>query len=155
MKQLFGLRETNMYEMISDTARKEKSMYIHIFYDLGFCSPELVVGGQRQISAPEHEILDILEMLREEPVYRISLHEQGHVNTDCYDMLENFAPDLKKHYESIDELPKWVQDRIAVLMLLDHTQRNEEIKGIGRRINKNIFWVFKGENDGDDPRKEG
>jgi hypothetical protein len=140
--------------VMSGIARKEQSMYIKIFYDLGACSPELLINGQRQVSAPESEILQILEMLREEPVYRISLHDEGHVQTDCYDMLENFAPDLKKYYESVDELPKWVQDRIAVLMLLDHKERNEEIKGIGRRINRNIFWVFKGENDGNDPRGE-
>jgi hypothetical protein len=140
--------------IMSANARKEQSMYIKIFYDLGACSPDLIIGGQRQVSAPEAEILQILEMLKEKPIYRLHLHDEGYVQTDCYDMLENFAPDLKKYYESIDELPKWVQDRIAVLMLLDHTKRNEEIENVGRRINRNIFWVFKGENDGDDPRGE-
>ena len=140
-------------EILSASARRERTMYMNVFYDLGACSPELFINGKRQVSAPESEILEILEMLREKPVYRISLHDEG-VQTDCYDLLENFAPELKKYYESVDELPKWVQDRIAVLMLLDHTKINEEVKDVGRRINKNIFWVFKGENDGDDPRGE-
>jgi hypothetical protein len=69
-------------------------------------------------------------------------------------MLDAFDPQLKKWYESIDELPKWVQDRIAVLMLLDHTKTNEEIKNVGRRINKTTYWVFTGEMDGNDPRGE-
>jgi hypothetical protein len=144
-----------MYKIMSEQARREKHAYMNIFFDLGFHGDARDANGNKMLSAPEEELIRILEMLKEEPVYRISLHDEGHVNTDCYDLLENFAPDLKNHYESIDELPKWVQDRIAVLMLLDHTQRNEEIKGIGRRINRNIFWVFKGENDGNDPRKEG
>jgi len=40
-----------------------------------------------------------------------------------------------------------VQDKISVLMLLDHTKVNEEVKGVGRRISKNVYWVFNGESN--------
>ena len=95
----------------------------------------------------------LVSMLKQEPIYRLEIHDRtGEVITDCYDLLENFAPELKTSYDCVDELPQWVQDKLAVLMLFDHTKQNEEVENVGRRINKNIFWVFKGENDGDYPR---
>ena len=69
-------------------------------------------------------------------------------------MLDDFAPELKKFYLSLDELPKWVQDKLAVLMLFDPDKRNEELENIGRRINRNIFWVYKRDSDGGYPREE-
>ena len=95
----------------------------------------------------------LVSMLKQEPIYRLEIHDRtGEVITDCYDLLENFAPELKKSYDGVDELPQWVQDKLAVLLLLDHTKSNKEVEGVGRRINKSIFWVFKGEHDGDYPR---
>jgi hypothetical protein len=69
-------------------------------------------------------------------------------------LLDNFKPELELTYDRGDDLPQWVQDKLAVLMLLDHNANNQEVAGVGRRINEDIFWVFKGEQDGDDPRGE-
>jgi hypothetical protein len=139
--------------LLTKEARKERDMYIHMFYDLSFSNYK-DVNGRREVSAPESEILRYIEMLKKEPIYRVEIKEDNTVETTCYEMLDAFDPQLKKWYESIDELPKWVQDRIAVLMLLDHTKTNEEIKSVGRRINKTTYWVFTGEMDGNDPRGE-
>jgi hypothetical protein len=137
--------------LLTKEARKEKDMYINMFYDLSFSNYK-DVNGRREVSAPESEILRYIEMLKKEPIYRVEIKEDNTVETTCYEMLDAFDPQLKKWYESIDELPKWVQDKIAVLMLLDHTQTNKEIKNIGRRINNDVYWVFTGETNGDDPR---
>jgi hypothetical protein len=136
----------------SEQARKEKRMYINLFYDLGFHANWKDVNGKKMLSAPEEVLLEYLDMIKEEPIYRIRVNDDGTVDTDCYDMLENFAPELNMSYDSVDSLPKWVQDKLAVLMVLDHTKQNEEVKTIGRRISKDIFWVFKGETNGDNPR---
>lgn len=122
---------------------KDKDMHSRILYDLVFeaeRAPHILV--------PQTQILKILAMIKEEPIYRIRVNDDTTVDTDCYDLLENFAPELEKSYDSVDDLPQWVQERLAVLMVLDVTKRNEEIRGIGKRINKNVFWVFKGEDDG-------
>ena len=128
---------------------REKKLYVDLFYDLGKC-----YNHDGMVSAPESEILAYMEMMRKEPVYRLNIQDDGSVLTDCYDLLENFNPELKKAYECIDELPKWVQDKLAVLLLLDYNKNNKDIPNIGRRITKNIFWVYTrdGEVDGDDPR---
>ena len=140
-----------MFEYISPQAKRERDMYVNLFCDLAKSNFK-DVNGKREVSAPEHVILAYIEKLKEEPIYRLVLHDDGTVETTCYEMLDAFDPQLKKWYESIDELPKWVQDKIAVLMLLDHTKTNEEIENVGRRISKDVFWVFTGETNGDNPR---
>ena len=129
--------------------RKEKSLYINMFYDLSF---SFMDRSKQMISAPEEVILAYIEKAKKEPIYRIKINDDGTVDTDCYEMLDGFSPELEGGYDNVDELPKWVQDRISVLMLLDHKVLNQEVKSVGRGISENIFWVFKGEQDGDDPR---
>jgi hypothetical protein len=137
----------------SPQAKREKSLYINLFCDLARCNFK-DANGQKMLSAPEEMILMYVEQAKEEPIYRIEINEDNTVQTTCYEMLDAFDPELKNYYETLDDLPKWVQDKISVLMLLDHTKVNEEVKTIGRRISKNVYWVFNGEVDGNNPRRE-
>ena len=60
------------------------------------------------------------------------------IGMDCVDST------LKPTYDSVDELPEWVQLKIAVLM---GCQDGHTIDTIGRRIHDRTFWIFGGEND--------
>ena len=103
----------------------------------------------------EHNVETLLNMLKEQPIYRITIHDRtGEVNTDCYDLLENFAPELKMRYDTINELPKWAQEKLAVLMVLDPMKINNDIQGVGRRISRNIYWLYKENENGNNPRGE-
>lgn len=84
-------------------------------------------------------------MIAEKPIYRILIKGDNSIETDCYDMIDLFKPELDKAYSSIDNLPEWVKERLAVLSILNPNVRNEEVEGVGRRIAKNIYWVYKGE----------
>jgi hypothetical protein len=142
-----------MYGYTSPEAKREQSLYINLFCDLGrakFTDEQ----GKRLISAPEEELLRYIAMIKDNPCYRIKIYEDSSVETTCYDLLDNFKPELDNHYEHLDDLPEWAQNKLAVLMLLDHTKHNEEVKDVGRRISEDIYWVFKRENDGGDPRIE-
>jgi hypothetical protein len=132
----------------------KKDRYMSIWYDLVFHAHAGEGYSSSMASTSEQDVLYMLDMITKNPVYRIKIEDDSSVQTDCYDMLDDFAPELKKFYLSLDELPKWVQDKLAVLMLFDPDKRNEELENIGRRINKNIFWVYKRDNDGNDPREE-
>lgn len=136
-------------EYITPQARREQELYISIFCDLSYTFMDKV---KQRASAPEEVIFAYIEKAKKEPIYRIKLNLDGSVQTTCYEMLDAFSPELKSFYSSVDEMPKWVQDRIAVLMLLDPDKLNQEVENVGRRISDDIFWVFKGEADGDDPR---
>lgn len=130
-------------------SRKESSIYIEMFYDLCFHNQDGLnpLYGFSGSTEREKVLLKYLEMVRETPIYRIKLHDDNSVEASSYDLLDEFKPKLKNSYETIDELPKWVQDRLAVLMLLDPNKVNSEVENVGRRINKNIFWVFDTEVD--------
>jgi hypothetical protein len=40
------------------------------------------------------------------------------------------------------ELPTWVQERIAVLDMLNAEPPTQFVPGVGRRISENVFWIF-------------
>lgn len=91
----------------------------------------------------------VMHMLTEKPLYRVELSKKA-ITTVPYTLLENFAPELQEVYSDIQDLPKWAQEKLAVLMVLDPTKVNDEIHNVGRRINANVFWVY-----GRNPREEG
>ena len=45
--------------------------------------------------------------------------------------------ELKDVYNSVDDLPTWVKDKIALLMLVDKGQ------GIGYRVGDEKFYIYK------------
>jgi hypothetical protein len=92
-------------------------------------------------------------MVRKHPIYRLKINKSASIDTDCYDLIDSFAPELKRHYASVDDLPEWVKEKLAVLMVIDPNQLGgREIEDVGRRISQNIFWIYA---DGNDPRKSG
>ena len=98
---------------------------------------------------------DVMAMMEERPIYRLNIHDRtGKVDIHCYDLLENFAPELDKEYNSINDLPKWAQEKLAVLMVLDPSIINNDIEDVGRRISRNVYWLYKEIENGDDSRRE-
>jgi hypothetical protein len=49
--------------------------------------------------------------------------------------------DLDGSYKSIDELPQWMRDRLHVLSMMDYKPPTTTVKGVGRRISREVFWV--------------
>ena len=47
-------------------------------------------------------------------------------------------------YNNINTLPRWVQERIALLMLtpVNNSKPTVEVEDVGRRIDANTFWVY-------------
>ena len=87
--------------------------------------------------------------------YRVQITGTGEVTVSSWGL----AKDVLDSYDSVDALPHWMQRKIAVLMIFNPDEVNEEIKGVGRRISKGTFWLYpeEGEDDGDDaraPRKD-
>lgn len=110
---------------------------------------------QRDLSmvkyAPMNSLAYYENMITEKPIYRVRINEKLGIDIECYDLLENWYPELEKHYNEVGDLPKWVQEKLAVLMVLDPDQANGEVTGIGRRISQRVFWVYT---DGRDAREK-
>lgn len=43
---------------------------------------------------------------------------------------------------TLDELPKDIQHKLAVLLCMDPKPPNEEIPGVGMRVSENTFWIY-------------
>jgi len=81
--------------------------------------------------------------------YSVSITPSGSVDTFCFDEVDRFSPQLKIKYNSVEEMPIWAQEKLAVLAIT--TPPTDDIKPIGRRLTDDKFWIFK-EEDGD-PRE--
>ena len=75
--------------------------------------------------------------------HALMIEDDGVVNIQCVGM-DCVDSALKPTYDSVDELPEWVQLKIAVLM---GCQDGHTIDTIGRRIHDRTFWIFGGEDD--------
>ena len=73
-------------------------------------------------------------------IYRVSVCPDG-VDVVCFGMGVDTIHD--GHYINADVLPKWVQERLAVLMMMSYTPPTEEVEGVGRRISRDVYWVYK------------
>jgi hypothetical protein len=75
-------------------------------------------------------------------IYRIHLEDENTVDVTCIG-LESVDSALEGTYDSLDALPEWVQERIAVLSMLSATPPTQDIPSVGRRITKRTYWVYK------------
>ena len=74
-------------------------------------------------------------------VYRVSTQgNENSVEVVCIGMncVDATAEGL---YDSGKPLPKWLEDKLAVLLLCDPTPPTVWVEGIGRRIDEHTFWV--------------
>jgi len=73
-------------------------------------------------------------------IWRIEERADGTVKS----MYIGFSPvdsDRVTQYNSGDDLPEWVKDRIAVLRMMPPNATDSVVFGVGRRIAPNVFWV--------------
>lgn len=61
------------------------------------------------------------------------------------------CPDLPANYDNIDDLPMWIQKRVAVLSGMSYETPTKYLENVGRRIAENIYWVFYNEEQDDAP----
>jgi hypothetical protein len=47
---------------------------------------------------------------------------------------------MEGDYDCFGELPMWVQEKLAMLMML--TSPGGPVEGVGKRIDRNTFWVY-------------
>ena len=74
--------------------------------------------------------------------YRVTVHPTTNkVTVMSFDLDAIDATDLGV-YDTINETPRWIRERIATLMLVDPTPPTESIDGVGHRIDKTTYWIY-------------
>ena len=95
---------------------------------------------QVDIRSASYKMLENVPVVTDDSIYRVSVCPDG-VDVVCFGMGVDTIHD--GHYINVDVLPKWVQERLAVLMMMTHTPPTEEVEGVGRRISRDVYWVYK------------
>lgn len=55
--------------------------------------------------------------------------------------------DVVATYDSAEELPEWMQRKLAVLVTIPFDIPTEELEGIGRRVSQHVYWVYASLNE--------
>ena len=77
-------------------------------------------------------------------VFRVDVNlKTNFVEVICFDEANCVDKEAEVYYSRLDDLPEWIQNKLAVLMTIDHTPPTKPVEGVGQRISKNIFWVFR------------
>lgn len=94
----------------------------------------------------EQELLLIVSssMLKRRPdtVYRVVLsNETKLVHVISFGM-EKVDVSPERVYNSVNDLPKWMQEGVALLMMTSAKPPTEEVDGVGRRIDETTYWLY-------------
>jgi hypothetical protein len=46
-------------------------------------------------------------------------------------------------YPLVDDLPLWMQEKVALLMMTPLDKPTSEVEAVGRRIDDNVYWIFR------------
>ena len=72
-------------------------------------------------------------------VYHVSIpKDRKYINVICIGM-ECVDNTLKGCYHCLNDLPSWVQGKIAILTLCEDGQ---DVRKVGKRINDMTFWIY-------------
>jgi hypothetical protein len=78
--------------------------------------------------------------VHDDNIYRVSVFPDG-IDIVCFG-LSSIDSDINGHYDRTDDLPEWVKERLAVLMITSGTPPTQEVAGVGRRISSHVYWVY-------------
>lgn len=87
--------------------------------------------------------------ITEQPsILRVEINlKTNFVSVDCFEEVNCVDKTILGYYGSPDELPEWVQNKLAVLMTVDSTPPTQPVEGVGQRISRNVFWVYRSSAD--------
>lgn len=93
----------------------------------------------RHSSAGRMEMMMVSDV-HDDNIYRVSVFPDG-IDVLCFG-LSSIDSDINGHYDRTDDLPEWVKERLAVLMITSGIPPTQEVAGIGRRISSHVYWVY-------------
>ncbi len=79
--------------------------------------------------------------LDHDTLYRVSIDpDTNTVQVSCIG-IDRVDSKLGGTYLTVEDLPQWVQERIALLMMVDPKPLASEVDGVGQRIDRYTFWI--------------
>jgi len=95
--------------------------------------------------ATGHSMVEEQKPWTNDLVYRVSIEgEYVRVMSFCTkDDITEVDESIEGTYDDLDSLPKWMQERIALLSMLSYKPPTVTVEGVGRRISKDTYWVYR------------
>ena len=91
-----------------------------------------------QVSAITDDVLP-----HDDNIYRVVIYPNTKsVLVSCFGM-EGVDMAVEGAYDSVDELPEWIQRKLAVLTMLKVKPPMQAVADVGRRIDEDTFWVYR------------
>jgi len=82
------------------------------------------------------------DLPHDDNIYRIYVDPHTHaVEVSCIGMEVDSV--LSGEYPLVDDLPLWMQEKVALLMMTSLDKPTSEVAGVGRRIDNNVYWIFR------------
>ena len=76
--------------------------------------------------------------------YRVLINlDTGKVEVVCLG-ISNVDHEAEGIYQKVEELPMWMQEKLAVLNMMEVNPPQEEVDGVGIRIDESTYWVIEG-----------
>lgn len=83
------------------------------------------------------------ELPQDDNIYRVVIYPRTKsASVSCFGM-EGVDMTVEGVYDSVDELPEWMQRKLAILNMLRVAPPMRTVDGIGKRIDKDTFWVYR------------
>ena len=82
------------------------------------------------------------DLPHDDNVYRVYVNPHTNaVEVSCIGMEVDSV--VSGEYDSVDALPLWMQGKVALLMMTPLDKPTSEVEGVGRRIDDNVYWIFR------------
>ena len=75
-------------------------------------------------------------------IWRVAIDVDGGVSTE-YIGLCPVDSRATTHYSTLSDAPEWIQDRVAVLRMMPPDPNTSAVRGVGRRVDEDTFWVLE------------
>ena len=120
-------------ERIRDLVNRDRSILTATYNVRSFFGD---TGGNKLL----HMVMDTNFVPHDDNIYRVRISGRK-ANVVCLGLGSVDVPSTGDYYMS--RLPKWIQRKLAVLLMLDSVPPNCAVDGVGIRIDADTFWIFK------------
>jgi len=136
------LRDTGMFGELLKNFRLEL-MYDSLRAAYGKCFANAAIINTKTLDNYATNKLNSMHLSNNnDSVYRLHVLEDNTVELICFG-IEKVDAAEEGTYASPNDLPDWVQKKLAVLMMMPCTPPTSEVLGVGRRIAEDIYWLYK------------
>jgi len=79
----------------------------------------------------------------DDTTYRVKISpDTGYVEIQCFGM-NSIDTEAEGTYMSVEDIPQWVKERLAVLRVLPLPPPPQIVEDLGARINEYVFWIVR------------